>query len=79
MSERIDLPVTPPEGEPIRNVVLRLPVFSLREARRQCIIMALQIELGDVKAAATLLQVSKSTLHRWMTDLNVKIQERYGD
>jgi transcriptional regulator of acetoin/glycerol metabolism len=66
-------------SEPLRNVTLRLPIFTLPEARRQCIIMALQIADGDATAAAKLLGVSKSTIFRLIGDYRITKGERYKE
>lgn len=68
---------TEPTPEPLRNVTLRLPVLSLTEARRQCILMALQIADGDATAAAKLLGISKSTIFRLIGDYRITKEERY--
>jgi len=65
--------------DPLRNVVLRLPVLTLTEARRQCIITALQITDGDATAAAKLLGISKSTIFRLIGDYRITKGERYKD
>jgi DNA-binding NtrC family response regulator len=70
-------PIPLREGEPLRNVILRLPVLTLREARRQCILTALKVNDGDATAAAKLLGISTSSIFRLIGDLNITREERY--
>lgn len=66
-----------PEVRPIKNVTLRLPVLSLTDAKRECIIAALQIHSGDATAAARQLGIGKSTIFRLIGDLRITREERF--
>lgn len=60
-----------------KNVRLELPVLSLREAKRQAILKALELSDGHAEAAAELLGVGKSTMYRLIVELEISEKERY--
>lgn len=60
-----------------KNVVLKLPVLTLREAKRQVILKALALSDGHAEAAAELLGVGKSTMYRLIVEMEISEKERY--
>lgn len=60
-----------------KNVVIKLPVLTLREAKRQVILKALNLSDGHAEAAAELLGIGKSTMYRLIVDLDINEKERY--
>ncbi len=60
-----------------KNVVLKLPVLTLRDAKRQAILKALALSDGHAEAAAELLGIGKSTMYRLIVELEISEKERY--
>ena len=60
-----------------KNVILKLPVLTLRDAKRQAILKALSLSDGHAEAAAELLGIGKSTMYRLIVELEISEKERY--